>query len=130
MTKSLSIGWSAGLVAMVFLFSLCAFGQDATVVELSSADAAQAKELYAAKVAADKAWDQAYSKIIGKYRDFSYGAEFSKDFRFIVPKSTSSPSVLIGSSVWPSGCSQIYNTPCTNSGVFTLPQPQIFTSIN
>lgn len=87
------------LVAVFFLFCISAFAQDAVVVELSSSDAAQAKELYSAKVAADAAWDKAYGAIVSKYSGFLSGAEFSKDFRFIVPRASAS-AITSGTVFW------------------------------
>jgi hypothetical protein len=111
------------------LLSAAAFAQDAVVVELSKSDADQAKQLYAAKQAADKAWDDHYKTIIGKYRDFSNGADFSKDFRFIVPKTGGTTLTSCCYSTywsWGTGC-PITVTPATGSGfltpsnTFTLP---------
>jgi hypothetical protein len=100
----------AFLAMLSIWLALPVFAQEAVVVELSQTDASQAKDLYAAKVAADKAWDEAYSKIIGKYQGFNSGADFSKDFRFIVPKSVSTITT------WNSGC--IYGWP---SGIYAAP---------
>lgn len=103
----------------LLILSSAAFAQDAVVVELSKSDADQAKQLYEAKQAADKAWDDHYKAIIGKYRDFSSGADFSKDFRFIVPKtSTTTSCCYSGNWGWGSGC-PITVTPAT--GTLTVP---------
>src|SRR5579872_2550486 len=78
----------AYLAVLSILFALPVFGQDATVVELSKDDAAQAKQLYQAKQVADKAWDDFFSKTDKSHPEFATmgGFEFSKDFRFVVAK--------------------------------------------
>ena len=76
------------LLTISFCLSLTAFAQDAVVIELSQSDAVKAKQLYEAKLAADKAWDDLNIHIITSYQGFAAGATYSKDFRFIVPKSS------------------------------------------
>lgn len=115
----------------VFLILSCfAVAQDAKVVELGQTDAADAKRLYEAKVAADKAWNVEYSKISGLYRDFPSGIEFSKDFRFIVPKTGGISSTPNGcGSYWPcywSTCTMAspaatWNFSPTSTGILSIP---------
>jgi hypothetical protein len=78
---------------MIVCLLLCsaAFAQDAKVVELSQADATQAKQLYQAKIAADKAWDDFNAKLRESHQEIGQ-IEFSKDFRFIVPKPYTPPN--------------------------------------
>jgi hypothetical protein len=97
---------------ILFLCSV-AFAQDAVVVELSQTDATQAKKLYDAKVAADAAWDSFNSDLRGKYRNFN-DIQFSKDFRFIVPKPYVSGTTT-NIWTWPS-CGS-----CNACGTFTIP---------
>jgi hypothetical protein len=133
---------------IVILVLLCgtAFSQTAQVVELTKTEAENAKQLYEAKQGAEKAWDEAYDKILQQYLSalypcskvqaefpqwrwgfvgtpdtssspacsdsFQFGAEFSKDFRFIVPKS--SPVSSGTGTLSAVGCTPgIYATPAT-----------------
>ena len=105
-------------IFLILVIALCgsaaaAFAQDAVVVELSKPDAEQAKQLYEAKQAADKAWDDFYSGTVNKYQGFPSGADFSKDFRFIVPKASPSAST----------CCYYYSSwsNCGNTLWFTAP---------
>lgn len=89
------------ILAFCLLFvSACAFAQDAQVVELQPEDAAQARRLYDAKQAADKAWEDFYAGVKTKSRlgDIT----FSHDFRFAVPKQVPASGALTWS--WPSSC--------------------------
>jgi hypothetical protein len=105
---------------MAFLLGIClalyicpsAHAQDAVVVELPKTDAATAKTLYDAKVAADNAWDSFDKKITQTYKGFDYGITFSKDFRFIVPKAYQS-----GTATWQWNCL----TTVPSTGTFTTP---------
>jgi hypothetical protein len=118
---------------LIFVLSLsaAAFAQDAVVVELSKSDADQAKQLYEAKQSADKAWDDLYKGIVGKYQGFSGGADFSKDFRFIVPKvSVMTSCCYSGAWSWGTGCG-ITATPALttpNTGSLVIPNSGLILS--
>ena len=73
-------------VLVFLILCMAAFGQNATVIGLPQADAIQAKQLYNAKIDADKAWDKFSDKVQADYPSFYSGVDFSADFRFIVPK--------------------------------------------
>lgn len=86
----------AFIVAMVYPRQKT-YAQTATVVELSATDAKTAKELWAAKQKADDAWKAEKNLIEIRYmiKDGRFKAgfdetngqfEFSKDFRYVVPK--------------------------------------------
>lgn len=94
------------VICLVLLLCSAAFAQEAVVVELSANEAATSKKLYEAKIAADKAWDDQYAKIKATHRDLVYSFDFSKDFRFVVPKS--------GLSI-PSGTLATWSCPYTNT---------------
>jgi hypothetical protein len=91
--------------------SVLSFGQTAKVVALSPERAATAKELYEAKEAANKAWDEFYKDVWtnegkdvrtneGENFGYGYGIEFSTDFKFLVPKTTpTSGEVIIGNTL-------------------------------
>lgn len=103
------------LIALIVLMCGAAFAQDAVVVELSPTDAVKAKQLYEAKAAADKAWDDLYTGMAQRYPAsfLRYGSfEFSKDFRFVVPKQAQNSGTI-----WSSGCM----TFVPSSGTFTTP---------
>jgi hypothetical protein len=91
---------------------LLGFAQTAVVVELSVGETRDAKQLYEAKMAADKAWEIGYARLLKKH-EFSNGdADFSKDFRFMVPKTGSAITWGSGTcGTWMKGCDGIYTTP-------------------
>lgn len=120
------------LLLLTIALALPVFGQDATVVELSKDDAAQAKQLYDAKQVADKAWDEFFSKTDKSHPEFMTmgGFEFSKDFRFVVAKHY--PITGNGTLSW-SGCpitispSSTFSVPRAVNGTGTSPS---ITAIN
>lgn len=104
-------------------FSLAASGQNAKVIQLSPADAAEAKSLYAQREALDKKiealrekiqkrelWVNQFTSRTGEHYYTSCGAEtsecswllgwpegkflYSEDFRFIVPNAPSPAGIL------------------------------------
>lgn len=115
------------MVVMVWLVILSygsnkANAQDATVIEVGSTDAARYKQLYNAKVAAEKAWDGAVDEAKTHYTESPSGLiisragyewQFSGDFRFLVEKQQSKIEVswlstyglncnLVAPTTWPS----------------------------
>jgi hypothetical protein len=98
------------LVLLIVVWSIPLLAQDAQVVELDKTDATQAKQLYEAKIAADKAWDS-FNATVKLPKGFPSQFEFSKDFRFIVPKT---PPLTISGTYWPLTCVT------TNTGTGTV----------
>jgi hypothetical protein len=111
---------------MIFVLCSVAFAQDAVVIELSKTDAITAKTLYDAKIKSDQAWELFNGKLKETYKNaydgvsFYSGIQFSKDFRFIVPKPYSSSSGTCGQNYWSNGCTFSsplqFSTPTTNDG--------------
>jgi hypothetical protein len=118
-------------IFVVLCLIAIAFAQDAPVVELSSLDAATARELYAARQKAEKAWNDFKDHMVDKYLTLSEYAsagplgshwvryregfsgrefQFSKDMRFIVPHSYPPPANS------PMGC--VMNTPLSGCSVW------------
>lgn len=83
------------LMMIAVLSCSLANAQTAKVVELPKHEAEQAKQLYKAKVAADKAWDDFNVKLKTAHKSF-WDIEFSDDFRFIVPKPSTLPNWSTG----------------------------------
>ena len=114
---------------LLILFLAASVGaQTANVIELDPADAARAQKAWDAKQRADAEWDALRAQIQRKYADpqdrilipdhsqigpFINGFEFSKDFRFIVPKVPASNG--LGYNGIPN-CPNLYVTPATPTG--------------
>lgn len=102
------------LLMIAVLSCSLANAQTAKVVELPKHEAEQAKQLYEAKVAADKAWDDFNVKLKTTHTSF-WDIEFSDDFRFIVPKPSTLPNWSIGGTTticpYVSNPAQLYMNP-------------------
>lgn len=100
------------------LFATTVFAQNAVVVELSKNDAEHASQLYEAKQKADKDWDDFYTYTSAKWSTmygWTLGIDFSKDFRFIVPKAIVGSSGVITWGTTPTcPCVGTCVTPATN----------------
>jgi hypothetical protein len=99
---------------LIMLLCSVALAQDAVVIELPNPDAAKAKQLYDAKVAADKAWDAFNDRLHDTYKGFIGGITFSKDFRFIVPKE-------YPSATWNNCSGACFGNCLTTAPVYTAP---------
>jgi hypothetical protein len=91
-------------ILTMLVAAFACYGQDALVIQLSATDAAKAKQLYEAKIAAEKAWKEFNSHVSTFYttekklkndgcvetvlvrNGWTGGFTFSKDFKFIIPK--------------------------------------------
>jgi hypothetical protein len=105
-------------VLIVLLLSVAAFGQSAQVAELTKGEHDDATALYQAKLKADAAWDKFATGLAAKYgKPWNVSTvELDKDFRFVVPKVTTS-----------SCCTTIWSNPCWNSGTYAVPAVSTFT---
>lgn len=71
------------ILLLALMLSATCWAQTATVIELSTSDAAKAKAFYDVKKKADADWDQFRESTGRKIGLFDF--DFSPDFRFAVP---------------------------------------------
>lgn len=92
------------LLLLLALMVAPAFAQTATVIELTAADANQARSAYLLKLEADKAWDQVNARIRAAYTHTEFAwpeLEYTPDFRFLAPKySNYCGTVITGAPGW------------------------------
>lgn len=109
MTRIARIAFFTFIAVFILLLVVAARSQDAEVIELSESDSTRAHEAWLKLQGAQSAWDKLQTEIEAKYvrlskgncekagmiyysdgsciyQDFNYGFEFSKDFKFVVPK--------------------------------------------
>lgn len=111
------------LIAVMTLISIPVFAQSAKVIQLDTADAAEAKQVYQQMQDAQKAWNDIQKRIASKYveerfvaqtgtkltknkKGWENGFNFSEDFKSIVPMITVTSG--IGSGQYISCC--VYNS--------------------
>lgn len=118
-------------LSLILLFASAAFPQTANVIELAPDDSARAKAAWDVLQTAQHNWDDLQEHMRVKYTTdgrndkdrwpkaaFTYGFEFSKDFRFIVPKLATSGTLTYGNSWGGNYITPIMN--CSNFGNGTI----------
>jgi hypothetical protein len=105
-------------MAFLFVFLLaCSVvrTQDAKVKALTAADTAEVQKKYESMIQAQKEFETVKRNMEQKYTKdesgWSYGAVFSPDFKFMVPKNT--PQSACSGNGFSNSCLQIYTSPVT-----------------